>query len=88
MAKADYARRSANEENHEPKSLTILALTGLLTIIVATAATASERPNAVLMLADNVGWGDIGAYGGGEMRGMPTPRIDSIAVEYAFDLQH
>ena len=38
-------------------------------------------PNVVLMLADNVGWGDIGAYGGGEMRGMPTPRIDSIAAQ-------
>ena len=37
-------------------------------------------PNVVLMLADNVGWGDIGVYGGGEIRGMPTPRIDSIAA--------
>lgn len=27
------------------------------------------------MLADNVGYGDIGAYGAGEVRGMPTPRI-------------
>jgi arylsulfatase len=33
------------------------------------------------MLADNVGYGDIGCYGGGEIRGMPTPRIDSIAAE-------
>jgi arylsulfatase len=35
----------------------------------------------VLILADNVGWGDIGAYGGGEMRGMPTPNIDRLASE-------
>ena len=33
------------------------------------------------MLADNVGYGDIGAYGAGEVRGMPTPRIDSIASQ-------
>ena len=33
------------------------------------------------MLADNVGYGDIGAYGAGEVRGMPTPRIDSIAAQ-------
>ena len=33
------------------------------------------------MLADNVGYGDIGAYGAGEVRGMPTPRIDQLASE-------
>ena len=33
------------------------------------------------MLADNVGYGDIGCYGAGEIRGMPTPRIDSIAAQ-------
>src|SRR5688572_25640586 len=44
-------------------------------------ATAQERPNVVIMLGDNVGYGDIGAYGAGEIRGMPTPRIDSIASQ-------
>ena len=53
----------------------VLCLTGVPGIANAAA------PNVVLMLADNVGWGDIGAYGGGEMRGMPTPRIDSIAAQ-------
>ena len=33
------------------------------------------------MLADNVGYGDIGAYGGGAMRGMPTPVLDQLAAE-------
>jgi arylsulfatase len=33
------------------------------------------------MLADNVGYGDIGAYGASEIRGMPTPRIDQLASE-------
>ena len=33
------------------------------------------------MLADNIGYGDIGAYGGGELRGAPTPRIDQFATE-------
>jgi arylsulfatase len=41
----------------------------------------AEKPNVVLMLADNAGWGDIGAYGGGEIRGMPTPNIDRLAAE-------
>ena len=34
------------------------------------------------MLADNVGYGDIGgAFQGGEIRGMPTPRIDKLQSE-------
>ena len=45
------------------------------------AAAATEKPNVVLMLADNVGWGDIGAFGGGVVRGMPTPNIDRLASE-------
>ncbi|MBT8469499.1 MAG: sulfatase-like hydrolase/transferase, partial [Deltaproteobacteria bacterium] len=48
---------------------------------VPTAHAQSDKPNVVLMLADNAGWGDIGAFGGGEMRGMPTPNIDRLASE-------
>ena len=33
-----------------------------------------QRPNVVFILADNVGYGDLGPYGGGELRGAPTPR--------------
>ena len=42
---------------------------------------ATRKPNIVLVLMDNFGWGEIGAYGGGELRGAPTPNIDSIAAE-------
>ncbi len=52
----------------------------LLLIAAAGSAHAQDRPNVVIMLGDNVGYGDIGAYGAGEVRGMPTPRIDSIAA--------
>jgi arylsulfatase A-like enzyme len=42
----------------------------------------SERPrNIVLVLADNLGWGELGCYGGGALRGAPTPRIDALAAE-------
>ena len=44
--------------------------------------SSSERqPNIVLVLADNLGWGELGCYGGGALRGAPTPRIDSLADE-------
>ena len=37
--------------------------------------------NIVLILADNLGWGELGCYGGGVLRGAPTPRIDALAAE-------
>jgi len=40
-----------------------------------------KQPNIVLILADNLGWGELGCYGGGELRGAPTPRIDHLASE-------
>ncbi|MEN9774474.1 MAG: hypothetical protein RL322_1544 [Pseudomonadota bacterium] len=40
-----------------------------------------SRPNIVLVLADNLGWGELGCYGGGALRGAPTPRIDQLAQE-------
>lgn len=39
------------------------------------------RPNVVLILADNLGWGELGCYDGGLVRGAPTPRIDALAAE-------
>jgi arylsulfatase A-like enzyme len=33
-------------------------------------------PNVVLILADNLGWGELGCYGGGALGGGPTPRRD------------
>jgi len=57
------------------------ALATLLLIAISASASAQSKPNVVIMLGDNVGYGDIGAYGAGEVRGMPTPRIDSIAAQ-------
>lgn len=46
-----------------------------------TASAQQEKPNILFILADNLGFGDIGAYGGGELRGAPTPRIDQFTAE-------
>ena len=58
-----------------------LILTLLTLVAFMNTATAQRKPNVVIILGDNVGYGDIGAYGAGEVRGMPTPRIDQIASE-------
>jgi arylsulfatase A-like enzyme len=42
---------------------------------------ADKKPNVVFILADNVGYGDLGCYGGGELRGAPTPRLDQLAQQ-------
>ena len=41
--------------------------------------TSPAAPNIVLIVADNLGWGELGCYGGGALRGAPTPRIDQLA---------
>jgi arylsulfatase A-like enzyme len=46
-----------------------------------TDSTDPRLPNIVLILADNLGWGELGCYGGGALRGAPTPRIDRLASE-------
>jgi arylsulfatase A-like enzyme len=46
----------------------------------AGAQTASPtRPNVVIIFPDNLGWGEVGVYGG--VRGSFTPRIDRLAAE-------
>lgn len=45
------------------------------------ASTEPLRPNIVLILSGNLGWGELGCYGGGAQRAAPTPRIDKPAAE-------
>jgi len=61
-------------------SLTLAALTAAVTVIGSvTAAPAADKPNIILILSDDFGYGDAGPYGGGPGRGMPTPSLDRIA---------
>ncbi len=39
----------------------------------------SQKPNILFIVSDDTGYGDLGPYGGGEGRGMPTPNIDKLA---------
>jgi len=40
-----------------------------------------KKTNIVFVVADNLGWGELGCYGGGAIRGAPTPRIDALAKQ-------
>jgi len=48
---------------------------------VVHAQSQVRKPNFVFILMDNLGYGEVGVYGGGITRGAPTPRIDRLASE-------
>ncbi|MHB8220561.1 MAG: sulfatase-like hydrolase/transferase [Acidimicrobiales bacterium] len=48
-------------------------------IIARYTAARRRRPNVLIVLMDDVGWGDFGCYGGGVAVGAPTPAIDRLA---------
>jgi arylsulfatase len=60
-----------------------LTLAGVLALLAGLAhpAAAQKKPNVIVIFGDDVGWGDLGAYGGGVTRGAPTPQLDRIAAE-------
>lgn len=45
---------------------------------LVVSAPAAERPNIILILTDDMGYGDVGCYGG---KFVPTPNIDQLAKE-------
>ena len=62
-------------------SVQLLALFLAVAGTAPTSAQQPQKPNILFILADNLGYGDLGVYGGGELRGAPTPRIDQLAAE-------
>ena len=65
----------------------VVAAGGLVCPAVAQDTTAPQqedagkKPNILLIISDDVGYGDLGAYLGGEARGMPTPNLDELAKD-------
>ena len=56
-----------------------LVFSGALPVGPRDVAAQASRPNIVLMFPDNLGWGEVGAYG--SVRGNLTPRLDRLASE-------
>ena len=55
--------------------------TATFTAAARVAPALPAKLNVVLILVDNFGWGELGVYGGGELRGAPTPRLDRLSAE-------
>jgi arylsulfatase len=57
---------------------------GALIACAPPATAQTKRPNIVMLMTDDTGWNDFGAYsGGGVALGHPTPNVDQLAKEGA-----
>lgn len=53
-------------------------LSVLLGVLLAVGANAAQQPNIIIVMADDMGWGDVGYHG---FKDILTPNIDRIAKE-------
>ena len=61
------------------RRLAFTLCTALALVSVSVSVIAADKPDVVITLADNMGYGDLGCYGpGGELCGMPTFNIKAL----------
>ncbi len=60
-----FSTTSTSAQDFDPKSL----------------STFGSKPNIILIVSDDTGYWDLGAYHGGAARGMDTPNLDQLAKD-------
>jgi arylsulfatase A-like enzyme len=66
------------EDSYMTRSLLcVFAVIGIHCTMVATSSAQDARPNLLVIVADDLGYADIGVQGGAEVR---TPNIDALAA--------
>lgn len=68
-------------ENFEPALVNVEQDRAVAKKLAALEKRTGKRPNILILVVDDLGYGDVGAYGGGEALGAPTPNIDRLARE-------
>ena len=67
---------------HSVSIFTVMFASLIIVVSFAAGTVYSQnKPNVVIMLGDNLGFGDLSCYNGGIRGGMRTPRIDKLANE-------
>ncbi|MFT5125606.1 MAG: arylsulfatase A [Verrucomicrobiales bacterium] len=61
-----------------PKDIHMKSILYLFSLFLMTATWAANRPNVILIMADDMGYESLGANGG---KAFNTPRIDALAAE-------
>jgi arylsulfatase len=61
----------------------MVSLAAITVAATPSAAQQKKLPNVVMLMSDDAGWADFGAYLGGAALGHPTPNIDRLAKEGA-----
>jgi len=84
-------RRRAFLFGTEARAVAVAAAIAASSTLAATLASASAlapapaRPSVVFILADDLGWGELGSYGQQKIR---TPALDRLAAEGMRFTQH
>ena len=73
----DLFHRMSNRRLSLLKSKPFLLVVLLLALLLSGSGFAEDRPNVVLIVADDLGWADVGYHGSP----IQTPSIDRIAAE-------
>jgi uncharacterized sulfatase len=72
------SRQATRPKIARERRLTLRVFLLQLAFLIPVATTAGERPNVILVLIDDMGWGDFSCFGNRDIR---TENIDRLAAE-------